>query len=411
MESSLPVYKGDGILRSLAFDLGYRLSDYNRSGQANTYKIGFTSDWGMVRARGGFNHAIRAPSTAELFNPRSIALFAGTDPCAGPFPTLTVEQCVLTGLAASRYGSNSLRNSAGQYNQFVGGTATLDPEAADTWTLGFVITPLDGLQLTLDYYDIKIEDAIGGFGAENVLVGCGLTGRADLCSLIHRSATGDIFRGSDPDTSGYVENFTGNNGEIHFKGLDLGASYRWEALGGRMSASLQGTYLIDQQYSPIPGVPEVEYDCVGRINSNCQSPEWRHIANVRYSRDWYTVNLRWRYYGELDYEDESGPLFTDRLLCDEETRLAVPNPGGGRPWIGNPALTPCQGDGGINAWNYIDLSGSAFIGKNTELTVGVNNIADKEPPLVGVGEALNGNSPGGYDQAGRYFFTSVTFKW
>jgi outer membrane receptor protein involved in Fe transport len=41
----------------------------------------------------------------------------------------------------------------------------------------------------------------------------------------------------------------------------------------------------------------------------------------------------------------------------------------------------------------------------------VNNIADKEPPLVGVNEALNANSPGGYDQAGRYFFTSVTFKW
>jgi iron complex outermembrane receptor protein len=404
MESAIPVYKGDGLLRSLAFDVGYRLSDYNLSGQANTWKVGFTSDFGMVRARGGFNHAIRAPSTVELFNPQSIALFAGSDPCAGPTPTLTLEQCVNTGLDPSRYGSNALRNSAGQYNQFIGGNPNLRPESADTWTLGFVVTPIDGLQLTLDYYDIKLEDAIAGLGAQNVINACGVTGDPVLCALVHRSATGDIWRGSDPATSGFVVNTNGNFGEQHFSGIDLGASYRWEALGGRMSASLQGTYLLDQEYKPIPGVESSNYDCVGRIDSNCQAPEWRHIANLRYSRDWYTVNLRWRYFGKLDYESSftGDPLFTDKLLCDEDARLDAG---------GNPAAPPCRGDGGINAWNYIDLSGSAFIGKNTELTLGVNNIADKEPPLVGVNEALNANSPGGYDQAGRYFFTSVTFKW
>jgi iron complex outermembrane recepter protein len=400
------------MLRSFALDAGYRLSDYNRSGKADTYKLGFTSDFGVVRARGGFNHAIRAPSTAELFATRQIALFGGTDPCAGPFPTLTLEQCLNTGLSAARYGSNSLRNSAGQYNQFIGGTDTIEPEVADTWTLGFVATPIDDLTLALDYYDIEIKEAIGGFGAENILIACGITGRDDLCNLIHRSATGDIFRGSDPATSGYVENFTDNNGVINFRGIDLSANYRWEMLGGRMSASLQGSWLLEQKFEPIPGVEEVAFDCVGRINVSCQSPEWRHIANLRYARDWFTVNLRWRYFGEMEYEDKNGdPLFSDRLLCNESDRLAVPNPGGGRPWIGNPLLTPCRGDGGIDAFNYFDVSASAFIGKATEITVGVNNIADKEPPLVGVNNALNANSPGGYDQAGRYFFTSVTFKW
>ncbi len=63
------------------------------------------------------------------------------------------------------------------------------------------------------------------------------------------------------------------------------------------------------------------------------------------------------------------------------------------------------------AYNYIDLAASAQIGSWGELTFGVNNIADKEPPLVGNTLALNGNSPGGYDQAGRFFFTNFTVRF
>jgi outer membrane receptor protein involved in Fe transport len=416
MEAAIPVYKGDGLLRSLAFDLGYRLSDYNLSGQANTYKIGFTSDFGMVRARGGFNHAIRAPGTNELFATQQIALFGGADPCAYTVevvedpdtgeevevivpPEFTQAQCANTGMTEGQYG-NVASNPAEQYNQFIGGNPNLRPEAADTWTLGFVVTPIDNLQINLDYYDIKLEDTITTIGANTILRFCALTGNDFLCERVHRNAlTGDLWRGSDPNSSGFVTNLTDNFGEQHFRGLDLGANYRWEMLGGRFSASLQGTYLLEEETAPLPGVDDsATYDCVGKINLQCQSPQWRHIANIRYSRDWFTVNLRWRYFGEMEYEDDDGnPLLTDRLLCDEGTAV--------------PSGAPCSGDGKLNAFNYIDLSGSAFIGKNTEITVGVNNIADKEPPLVGVNEALNANSPGGYDQAGRYFFTSVTFKW
>ena len=81
----------------------------------------------------------------------------------------------------------------------------------------------------------------------------------------------------------------------------------------------------------------------------------------------------------------------------------------GAPGTGD---TLTAANGGIDAYNYFDLSASAYIGEYAEFTVGVNNVADKEPPLVGGALApLNGNSLGGYDQAGRYFFTSVTFKF
>lgn len=406
LEGLVPVLKDVGFIESLNIDLGYRLSDYNISGKENTYKIGFTSDFGDYRLRGGFNHAIRAPNTNELYLPVAIGLWGGTDPCAGASPEFTLAQCANTGVSAAQYG-NIAANSAAQYNQLIGGNPDQHPESADTWTLGFVATPIEGLQLSADYFDIKLEEALDPIGASNILRGCGLTGDEFLCSLVHRNpGSGDLFRGSDPATSGYIDNIDGNFGDQHFRGIDLGANYRWDMLGGRMSTSLNGTYLLEQEITPLPdGNRLVTYDCAGVISPACQSPKWRHIANVRYSRDWYTVNLRWRYFGEMDYEDPQtgAPIVTDRLTCAVGT--PVPNNSNGTPGA------PCRGDGKIDAFNYFDLSASAFVGDHIEITVGVNNIADKEPPLVGASLALNANAPGGYDQAGRYFFSSISLKF
>ena len=400
-EVAVPLVSDMGFLKSFDLDLGYRLSDYNLAGRADTFKVGFTSDFGgLFKVRGGFNRAVRAPGINALFSPTQIALFAGTDPCAGATPAFTVAQCANTGVAPSRYGLIA-NNPAGQYNQFIGGNLNLKPEKADTYTLGFVVTPFDALQASLDYYDIKIKDTISTIGAQTVLDFCGLTGDAALCSLVHRNAvTGDLFRGSNP-TSGQVVNLTNNFGEVHFRGLDLSAAYRWDMFGGRMSTSFQGNYLLEQQIAPLAGVnDQATYDCAGKINIQCQSPKWRHIASLRYSRDWFTANLRWRYFGDMDYIDQfDKPLLTDKLLCATGSLKPDGTSAG------------CLGSGKLSAYNYLDLSASAQVSTWGELTVGVNNIADKEPPLVGNTLALNGNSPGGYDQAGRFIFTSFTVNF
>jgi outer membrane receptor protein involved in Fe transport len=419
LEGNIPILKDVGIFKSWGVELGYRHSDYNLSGGADTYKIASSMDFGMVRVRGGFNHAIRAPGTGELFPTNQIALFGGSDPCSGSSPVFTLAQCQNTGVTADKYGSIAA-NPAAQYNQFVGGNLNLKPEEADTWTFGVVFTPVDDLRITLDYYNIEIEDTISTIGAQTILNFCGTTGDAFLCSLVHRNAnTQDLWRGSDPATSGFVENLIGNNGSVEYRGLDLGISYGWDMWGGRFSTNLQGNYLLDQEISPLASSDAIDaiidsttYDCVGKINSHCQSPKWRHIANFRYSRDWFTVNLRWRYFGEMDYiGDADEDLFSDKLLCRDD--LGEPDfirNATNTRWIVNPK-GQCRGDGSLSAVSYFDLSASALIGEWGELTVGVNNIADKTPPLVGASLALNANSPGGYDQAGRFFFANFSVKF
>lgn len=387
LESAVPLFRGDNAFKSMDLELGYRLSDYKRSGTASTWKVGLTANFAdQFRIRTGFNRAIRAPSVVNLFNPQSIALFAGSDPCAGATPEFTPEQCLNTGVPLDRYGTVAA-NPAAQNNQFIGGNLNLEPESAETFTFGVVYTPMDNLQFNADYYDIKLGDAISTIGASTILRFCALTGDPFLCDKVHRNQSGfDIWRGSDPASSGFVENLTSNFGNRRFRGIDLGAVYRTDLGPGRLTASLQGNYVLEQTIEPLPGVNEdATYDCAGVINPSCQSPQWRHIANARYSLDRFTFNLRWRYYGEMDYENTDGtPGTEDELLAGK----------------------------GIDAFNYFDLSGTAYLGEYTEITVGVNNITDKEPPLIGgVNAPANANSPGGYDQAGRFFFGSVTFRF
>lgn len=387
MESVVPLWANESsFLKNLSLDLGYRVSNYSHaSRRADTWKVGANADFGLLRLRGGYNKAIRAPSIDELYASQRIALFEGIDPCAGSSPAFTLAQCALMGVTSTQYG-NIPESPAGQYNQFIGGNRGLVPEQANTWTFGLAMTPLENLDISLDMYDIKMDSRIASIGAQNILEMCGQTGDPAICGLVRRSASGDLWLGSNPATSGHVVNLNGNLGKSHHRGVDFTLAYRWNLLGGWLSTSFTGSRVLKAEIDNLPSMAGTAYDCVGKVNIVCQTPKWRHIANVGYSRDNYKVNLRWRHTGSMDYVHQitGAPETTDTLLVNNGNK--------------------------VSAWNLFDLSGTVTLGP-VDWTVGVNNIADKAPPMVGSTLANNGNALGGYDQAGRYFFTSIGMKF
>lgn len=380
-EAGIPLYEGGDVLQSINMDIGYRYSDYSTSGGADTYKIGIVADvTDNIRLRGGYNRAIRAANVGELFSDQQISLWGGEDPCAGTSPAFSQAQCANTGVSAAQYG-NILASPASQYNQFSGGNLNLEPEQGDTYTFGVVTTPIENLTVSLDYYDIQITERIGTIGANTILRFCGQTGDPTLCDLVKRSPTGDLWIGSNPNTSGQVVNLNANFGELNFSGLNLNANYSMPFLQGDLAASILGTYTFEQEVVPLPGVnPAATYDCAGVINTTCtapSTPDWRHTARVSYSQDNWTASLRWRYVGELDYVNTDGTTGTaDQLLVNNGNKL--------------------------DAENFFDLTGVIQLMDNFDITIGVNNIFDREVPMVGAGLARNANAPSGYDQLGRY---------
>jgi outer membrane receptor protein involved in Fe transport len=324
----------------------------------------------MFRVRTGFNRAVRAPSVSELFSPQSLGLWTGTDPCANP-AIATEAQCALTGVLPGQYGNIS-KSPAGQYNATYGGNQNLDVETADTWTFGVVVNPLDTMQFSVDYWNIKIDDTISNVFAETSLNQCIENGGA-LCDNISRGVGGTLWLGQ----SGWVNSVNQNIGSQKWSGVDV--AWAW-GLGSNWQFDLIGTYTIDKKTTPLPNDPTSTYNCAGVISPICYpNPDWRHTATGTYdSNSFWAVTARWRYYSKIDYDGS-----TDTLIAD-----------------------------GIKAQNYFDLNAVFRFMDTNDLVIGVNNVFDKEPPLMGNTVSTNGNTVVGFfDTLGRYFFADVTFRF
>lgn len=393
-ELRLPLASQQPFAEDLSVEGGYRYSKYSEGFNTNTFKLGL--EWAPVRdarLRGSFQRAVRAPNIGELFLPQAVGLDGSKDPCEGTKPAATQAQCVAAGLPANLYGSVPVA-PAKQYNGLLGGNPNLLPETADTYTIGLVLQPrfASGLTVSVDYFNIKITNVIGIVGENNILNDCIATLSPSFCSQIHRDQFGSLWL----LPSGYVTDTTVNEGELTTKGIDLKGSYRVPLPRlGSLLVSLEGTYTQSLVTTPVPGFGS--YDCVGYYGATCgaANPKWRHVLNLNWSTPWdaLALNLRWRYIGSDDSEQTSS-----------------------NPFLSGTSFA--AGHSHIPAYNYVDLSGTFNLYKNVQLQLGINNIADKAPPIIAgadcstsspAGANCNGNTfPGVYDALGRYLFATIT---
>jgi iron complex outermembrane receptor protein len=396
IEGLVPIVQGSRGARDLSLELGYRYSKYNLAGTHSTYKAQLSyAPTGGLKLRGGVARATRAPNVVELFTPQMPG-GSGYDPCQNDpdtgLPQATLEECMRTGLKPEQYG-HLLDNpwSYGAANGIVGGNPRLSPETGDTRTFGAVLTPqgIPGLTAAVDYYDIKMEDTIGAYDGTDVMMACMRTGDPRFCGLIHRDATGSLWLTPD----GYIDLINQNIGTRRSRGVDVDVSYLLPfGKAGFLSMNLIGTYLIESSL----GNPIFGYDCAGYFGQQCGEPSsrWRHRARFSWETAFSTVfSLGWRFIGPAKNDDAS------------------PDPD-----LGDPSAIAewkASGDYELPAYNFFDVSVTCNMAKGIQLTVGVNNVLDKEPPLgpglwaVDFGPGFFGT----YDPWGRFVFASVRFMF
>ncbi|MGH7177623.1 MAG: TonB-dependent receptor domain-containing protein, partial [Tepidisphaeraceae bacterium] len=276
-EGRMPLAQDRPGIESLSFDTAYRYSDYGDF-TTDTYKAGL--EWAPVadvRFRGSYQRAVRAANIVELFTAQGFNLFdMPGDPCGEQARSLEASdaECIASGVPAAQVGSAVLDSPADQYQFLQGGNTELQPETSDTYSYGIVFTPrfAPGLAVTIDYFDIKIDDTISTFGASNTLDACYVGNDADACSRIQRNPNGQLWIGE-----GNVVDTNINIGSKSTKGYDLNVNYTGLEIGrfGSLNFNLVGTYVDELITEPGPGIEA--YDCVGYFSSECGTPtaEWR----------------------------------------------------------------------------------------------------------------------------------------
>jgi len=423
METQIPIVEGRQFFEELVINGAFRFSDYTTDGNgvqnsfdAKTFAAGIawapTAD---LRFRGQFQRAIRAPSVFDLFTGQNTGLFNGTDPCAnqpgnGFMPTATAAQCANTGLSAAQFGTIGA-NPAIQLNQVTGGNPFLTPEVADTYTFGVVAQPsfIDGFSLSVDYYDISIDEAIGTIPSQTTLSQCLATGAAVFCDNVVRDIDGSLFSTPIPP-AGSPFRFAGvqatnvNVANISTRGLDINARYEidLDAVGMSNSGSVNFNYasniLFEQSNIPVPGVTGV-IECKGIYRGNCggPNPEYVHRLLTTWNTPWdVDVTTTWRYVG--------GTTFDGAVA------------GGNAPFLSNGAPFVTTGnilDDELDAANYLDLSVRWHARENVSIRAGVNNLLGRDPEQSTQAGTAPGNGdtfPGYYDPAGRFIFVGVNLS-
>lgn len=405
-EARIPILEGKSFAENLSAEVGYRYSEYSTDWETDTYKFGL--EWSpieAIRLRGSYQHAVRVPNASELFSIQQVGLRGTVDPCAidpgkQTVPALSFEQCARTGMTQSQYGQVEF-NSANQYNGFIGGNQELEPETAETMSVGIAFQPsfLPGFRFQVDYYDIKVEDAIQNPNADFTLITCALNGDPSVCSNIHRDARGSLFETDD----GFIVDTLQNIGGIRTKGFDFDAAYSF-GIGdlGNMRVNFVGTLLDTFEVNPQAGV---KYDCVGLYGSLCTSglpngspmAEWKHKMSTTWSMPWYGIDLTlgWRYIDEVkrDAEDQSQIL--------------------GFLSVGTGVLPT---DSRLGSRSYFDLSAAMTVAERYTFRLGASNLFDKDPPINGSVTCptgpCNGNTwPQLYDSLGRQVFATLKVEF
>jgi iron complex outermembrane receptor protein len=403
-EIKIPLVENMPFFEELSVHAAYRYSSYNTAGAVSTYS--YDGQWQPIddfKLRASFQRAVRAPNVNELFTPLQLGLFGGTDPCAGPTPAETAAECAHSGVTAAQYG-NILQCSASQCNELGGGNPNLKPEISDSREAGIVFTPtfIPGFTATVDYFDIRVSNAIGVFPESETLADCGNTGLAVFCNNIHRNSIGVIF--GTGATAGYVTALNVNTAAEQTKGIDLETNYTSElndwgmGQNGAISVNLVGTFVNSLDFQATPFDPVAH--CAGLFGLTCgtPAPKWRHKLRVTWSSPWdVDLSLQWRYMGAVKFD---------------ANKSVEP--------LSDPCGGPCGdlSDNSIGAFNYIDLGFDWTVRDGVDIHGGVNNVFDKDPPFLdsnGLGISAppfgNGNTyPQVYDSLGRLFFLGATIK-
>jgi iron complex outermembrane receptor protein len=375
-EITLPLLADLPMVRQLDLDLAVRFADYSTIGNATTWKTGLS--WEVddqLRLRTTYSEAIRAPNISELYGAESQTYFSVNDSCRAKNlndladPTLHQANCTALGIPAgfdADYDDKTLEGLSG-------GNRELKAEESKSYTLGVVYQPdyIDGLSITTDYWNIEIENAISAVGAQDIIDRCvdspsGVNN--EYCSLITRDATSHEIT--------QIRQFSLNIASLEAAGIDFDIGYIFEAFNGDVRTNLIATRLLKRKDFSFQNEPDTFEELAGTAGY----AEWQANWSVSYAIDNWDYAWRTRYIQGVD-------LYTNYTLDNNA----------------NPNSNMEYGDYYIS-----DVSVAYNFDSGIALKFGIDNLFNRDLPYGSTGTDSTSSA---YDNVGRFFHTTATYKF
>ena len=402
-ELFVPILSDRPFFENVNLNASVRYTEYKSYGSDITYKI--AGEWEFFRGfgiRGSYGTSYRAPALAEQYlGATSGFIGAANDPCdADNFPRANGQpnpgayspaqqqraaNCASIGIDVATFQQN---NGITSFTR--GGAETgLSAETSRNWSVGAVVQPrissTTSLALAVDYFDIKVSNGVSSLGGTTILNRCyndpDFNPAEGFCRFVTRDANNILTV-----TSGYV-----NLSEDVVKGFEFTGRFSTDLFGGRFTFNANLTKYTEQSDRTFP--EEILLDANGTLNV----PDWvgnfdmtyrTGPATFRYGVSWFDSSS-----GTAEYNQTSrttGVVNQNNVnILNEFYQIEVPD--------------------------YFLHSASVQLNVTDkfEMTLGVRNLFDKDPPKVTTYYTVIGNAPlySGYDYTGRQFFVNTTFKF
>jgi outer membrane receptor protein involved in Fe transport len=404
-ELLVPVVADLPGIQSLDLELGYRYSDNDPTDAVSSWKA--LVDWNIIdqlRFRGGYQVANRAPNIAELFQSADQFLFVRTkgDWCSdlnpgntfSPNPSLNPNAAQVRALCeslmgpqgAATYYSNPERpfTSSQFYFSNVTGNPNLKEETAKTITLGIVANLTDQLTLTVDWWNIKIDDMISTEDPDNIYQLC-LSPVTNPGFNINNPACQQLERNPETGAEGNTPLLYTNQGAIDFAGYDVVLNWNTDLGPGALNINTSVTIADkmetrtspEQQFNDWKGTSGPS-DLIGL---NGYAYDWRSFVTANYSVGLWGASLRWRHLPSIASEAS------------------------GRP--GNTEMD-------TGSYDIFDFSGRYAFSEMLNLRFGIDNLLDREPERTfqnATNTATGQTNRNFYDILGRRYYVGVNMKF
>lgn len=369
---------------NLELSLATRYSDYSTFGDTTNSEFGVQYALNdMVTLRGTFSESFRAPSVPDLYGGTFLSYPTADDACddltilddngdaAADQPASAAAPAVCQAQGVPEFGFVS---SVVQIPTLYGGNASVQPETSESYTIGAVLDPTDNLTVTIDYWNIEIDNAIGTVGTTDLIDFCVTQGL--FCNKTERYGPGTgVLQGQIIK----VIDTNDNVGTETYSGVDLAVIADFgEVYGGDLSLDVQATY--NEETQVITGYGNVVENLAGTNSYDYgMYARWRAMSSLNWNSGDLSVQLMNRYiHGYTDKVDDF--------------------------WVLEPVYTE------IDAVIYTDVRVSYNTADYGTHTVGVNNLLDEEVPFVPSAFSANTDVEN-YDLLGPVLFYRFSYNF